>query len=271
MRCLIVLIAFWAVSLCAYFEGPHYLTAFVGKAGKLDSFFSYTYYHTKYFWDAYGKKRPTYNHFTSHQCSLYGEWAVTNDQSIFAKVGYSRVIESLNGNSSAFQDSETGWKKQLFRDANSAVAIQALAIVPSGNKKSSVRFGRWGGAVDFLYSRCFTLCSKNLWYDCDLGYRFYTGFPSGFLNASLAVGCFLNSWLQMIGTIQLDYSLRNGSSNDNLNHIIYHPKYRLLEIQLEFVARLNSYFSASLGITKHAWGQNSGMGGGVFGELWLDF
>lgn len=271
MRSLVVLIAFWSVNLCAYFEGPHYLTAFVGEAGKFDSFLSYTYYHTKHFWDASGKKRPAYNHFTSYQCSLYGEWAVTNCQSIFAKTGYSRVTESLNGNCSAFQDSEIGWKQQVFRDTNSAIAIQALTIVPSGNKKSSIRFGRWGGAINLLYSRCFTLCSKKLWYDCGIGYRLYTGFPSDFMNASLAVGCFLNSWLQMVGAMQLDYSLRNGRSNGNLNNIIYHPKHRLLEMQLEFVARLNSYFSASLGVTKHVWGQNSGMGGGIFGGLWLDF
>ncbi|MGK5595558.1 MAG: hypothetical protein ACSNEK_09430 [Parachlamydiaceae bacterium] len=82
------------------------------------------------------------------------------------------------------------------------MVIQALAIVPSGSKKSSVHFGRWGVAMDLLYSRYFSLYSKKMWCDCDLGYRFYTGFPSYFLNASLAIGCFFNSWLQVIGSMQ---------------------------------------------------------------------
>ncbi|MGK5595559.1 MAG: hypothetical protein ACSNEK_09435 [Parachlamydiaceae bacterium] len=94
IRCLVVLIAFCSASLCAHDEGLHYLTAFMGEAGKLDSFFAYTYYYTSHFWDNSGKKRPTYSHLSSHQLSFYGEWAATDHQSIFAKAGYSRVKES---------------------------------------------------------------------------------------------------------------------------------------------------------------------------------
>lgn len=266
----LLLFTFLPFLLTALYEEPHFVTAYIGEPGKLDCLVSYSRYSTNHFWNKSGKKLPTYNRFSSDNYLAYGEYAINQSNSCFVHGGYSRVIESLNGNSCAFKDTELGWKHLLYKDC-AALTLQVIAIVPSGEKKSSVRYGRAGGAIDLLYSNYFCLFDRSGWVDCDLGYRFYSGFPSDQINASGSVGYFCLPWLQVIASAQLDYGLSNGQSKWNLNNIAFHPNYRLLEMQIEITARLLSHLSASIGITKHVWGRNAGAGGGFFCGLWMDY
>lgn len=264
------LLFFFPVMLFSVYEEPHFLTAYIGEPGKLDSLISYSRYSTSHFWNHSGKFLPTYNRFTRDSYIAYAEYAVNTRNSCFIHGGYSRVRESLNGNSCAFKDTEIGWKHLLYQDC-AALSLQVLAIIPSGKKKSSIRYGQAGGAVSLLYSTYFSFFNFKSWVDCDVGYRFYTGFPSDQINASGTLGCYLLSWLQIIGSAQLDLGLSNGRAKANLNNITLHPKYRLLEIQIEMTARLLSHLSASIGAFKQVWGRNVGAGGGFFCGVWLDF
>src|SRR5688572_14175737 len=90
--------------LFSLYEEPHFTTAYIGKPGKFDSLISYSTYSTNHFWNNSGKKLPTYNTFTRNSCLLYGEFAINPCNSCFIHAGYTRVEESLNGNSCAFKD-----------------------------------------------------------------------------------------------------------------------------------------------------------------------
>lgn len=267
VRSTFLLISYFAWGI---YEEPHHVTAYIGDPGKWDGYVCYSRYSTNHFWNNSGKKLPTFNHFVSNSYVFYSEYALNTNNSFFVHGGYARVFEKLNGNTSAFKDTEIGWKHVLYENYGIWTA-QVMAIVPSGKRKSSVRYGQAGGEFDLLYSHDFCLWDKRGWLDCQLGYRFYSNFPSDLVVASTSFGYFFLPWLQMIASTQLDYGLDHGKIHFNQNNVVFNPNYRLLEIQLEVTAKLLPHVSASLGATKHVWGRNTGIGGGFFGAIWLDY
>lgn len=248
---------------------PHHITAFVGNPKELYLLPSFSSYSTDHFWNKDYHKLPSHNRFRRQSYLLYAEFAINKSNSITFDGGYSNVCESLNGNSHAFDDVELGWKHVLACSRTSAFTAQLTAILPVGDKKYSIRYGRWGGQLDLLYSKVFEIFNKISWIDTGIGYRYYSGFPSDQLRAGFAMGCKMSPKISFIGSSQLDFSVRNGKSSFNRNNITFHPNYRLLRLQLECVFQVLSRVSISLGGYYHAWGQNTGTGGGGFCGTWI--
>jgi hypothetical protein len=259
------------MALFAISEEPHHTTAYIGYPNELDILPSYSTYSTDHFWNRQGKRRPTYNHFHRQSWLLYAEYALNNCNSFSLNGGYSQVEESLNGHSRGFEDAELGWKHLLYEGKTSALTSQLIGIIPCGDKKSSIRYGQWGFQANLLYSDIFSLFNRFGWYDLGLGYRFYNGFPSDQIRADASVGFDLTSRLFLIGSSHLEYGLFNGSSQHNFNHVVFHPNYRLLKVNLECVVKICSHCYGSIGAFKHVWGRNVGAGGGFFGGTWILF
>ena len=252
-------------------EEPHHTTAYIGAPGETDLLLTYSTYSTDHFWNKHGKKLPTYNHFKRQSYLLYAEYAFNNCNSFTFHGGYSAVQETLNGNSRAVEDIELGWKHLICTNEASALTAQLIAIVPVGDTKSSVRYGKWGAQAGLLYSNMFCLLSRSGWYDLELGYRWYQDFPSDRVIASAAVGYDITSRIQVIATGKCDYGINNGHADGNLNNIAFHGNYRLFKAKIECVARLFSHVSVSVGAFKHFWGRNVGAGGGFYCGTWIDF
>lgn len=257
--------------LAALSEQPHHTTAFIGVPSKFDFLLTYSNYSTKHFWNGHGKKLKTFNDFDRNAFLIYGEYALNCRNSFTVNAGYQEVKESLNGSSYGFEDVELGWKHLFYSNEASAFTTDLIAIIPAGDKKSSIRYGKFGGQLSLLYSTYFCLAGKPGWIDLSAGYRVYQGFPSDQVRASLAVGYFFKSWLQAIVTSQLECGVGNGESRRNLNRIAFHPNYRLLKTKIEGVARLLPWASLSAGGFWHLWGENVGAGGGYFVGAWIDF
>ncbi len=265
LTCFFIFLIFPAIS-----EEPHHTTAYIDAPGNTDLLFSYSYDWTRYFWNKYGEKLPTYNDFDRHAFFLYAEYAFNPCNSFSFNGGYAMVTESLNGNAYSFQDMELGWKHLMYKGKTSAFTLQLVGIIPPGAKKSSIRYGTYGTQVSLLYSDVFYL--KNLgWYDLDIGYRYYHGTPANRLLLNTSVGYYLTSRLALIATSQLDYGLSERGSKYLSNNIVFHPTYRLLNLQIEGVLRVYSHVSLVLGAFKHLWGRHVGTNGGLFGGAWFDF
>lgn len=269
IRLIFILIIFFAnMGIC---EEPHHITAYIGYSGELESLLTCSRYSTKSFWNKEGKKLPTFNRFNRTSYLLYSEYAVTNYHSLSFNGGYSIVKESLNGDSKGVNDLEIGWK-YLFRETKfSALTAQLIGIIPTGEKRSSIRYGKFGFQPTLLYSRIFYLANHCGWYDLGLGYRFYQGFPSDQIRGYGALGYNISRYIQVIATSQINYGVFNGKSECNLNNVVFHSNYRLFKAQIECVIKACSHFSISLGGYWHIWGQNIGNGGGGFGGVWMVF
>lgn len=252
-------------------DEPHHQTAFIGTPGEVDLLLTYSYYSTNHFWNKHGTKLPTFNRFKRHSALLYAEYALNNSNSLTFNGGYCRILESLNGNSQGFEDSEIGWKHLFYEDDCAAFSVECLSIIPSGNKKSSFRYGVFGVEADLLYSRYFSLFERYGWIDMRLGYRLYQGFPGDQIRMGVAVGYFFTAKIQAIASLKLDAGLFNGEAKKNRNNVAFNANYRLLKAQLEATMRLLPWLSASGGVFWHLWGQSVGSGGGAFGAAWIDF
>lgn len=282
---LIPLIPLTPYALTATTAQPHHTTAYIRPKGEVDTLWTYSFYTTDHFWNKHGKRLPTFNHFKSHSFLLYAEYALNDRNSIWVNGGYSTVKESLNGNSNSIQDLELGWKflirqgtslcsEDSANSSPSALTTQVIAIIPTGDKKASIRYNRFGAEIDLLYSDTFNWWNRCGWFDLLLGYRLYTGFPSDQIRASAAVGYMIFPQiprLHLIASTHLEYGVFNGDSKGNQNNIILNSKYRLLNVQIECVINVYSQSSISIGAFQHVWGQNVGTGGGFFAGAWINF
>lgn len=250
---------------------PHHQTAFIGEPGQSDTLASYSYYTTNHFWNSSGRKLPTFNDFHSHSLFLYSEYALNTCNSVFVQGGYSAVQESLNGNSQGVQDAEFGWKSLICSEGADALTTQITGIIPVGDRKSSVRYGKFGAQFSLLYSNVFCVAEKGGWYDLGLGYRYYQGGPADQIRANAAIGLGLNPYVTLVGSSYLDYGVNNGSRSFNSNNIVNASSYRLITGQIECLITTCNHFYLTVGAFGHFWGRNVGCGGGGFGGFWLVF
>ena len=257
------------VALFGYIDEPYHDTAFMGPPKTLYSLFYGSYYRTDHFWNKHGKKLPTFNHFEKQDYRLDLEYAINKRHSVFLKGGYSLVNEEINRNSRGFEDVEASWQANIFTKHLSALSAKTTLIIPSGNTKSCIRYGKFGGELKLLYSKVFYIFNKQFWTDFTLGYRMYSGFPSDQIVSSASFGVTLKPYLWLISSTNLNYGVFNGKTSANFNNIVFNPNFRLLTTQLQGIVQLHKHVSITLGGFIHLWGENVGQGGGGYGGVWF--
>lgn len=261
------------IPLVTYAQGvqPHHTTAFIRSPGTFSTLWSGSCYSTDSFWNSNGTKLPTYNRFREQDYMVYAEYSITRRNSVFLNGGFTNVQESLNGDSQGGQEILLGWKHMVRRTSDSALTTQLIALIPPGNRNSSVRYGRPGAELSILYSKAFLIKGHRAWWDLDLGYRWYQGYPSDRVNGMAALGFVINPHNWIIATGQLDYGLNNGDKWGNSNNVTLNPDYRLLLAKCEWVYRPFSHVALTVGGFMHVWGRNVGTGGGYYCGAWVVF
>lgn len=252
-------------------EQPYHTTGFIDEAGGSRTLLSYSSYSTSHFWNKHGKRLPTFNHFKRHSILLYSEYALNGCNSVFVNGGYSWVQEKLHKDSCSFEDLELGYKHLLAEVGEGVLTLQLTGIVPVGEKKAAIRYGRWGLEGGLLYSRCFDVCEKSGWYDLGAFYRYYSGFPSDQVRGYAACGLELFPCLGVIGSAYLDYGVDNGNSHERCGNEALCPNYRLFKGQIECYWDVFEHVRATIGAYHHFWGRNVGAGGGFVGGIWIVF
>ncbi len=230
----------------------------------------YLNYRTKHFWNSSGKRCESFNDFQRNAVLGHVEYGLTSWCTLAADGSYETIHESLNGKTQGFGDVEASLKNYLWCKNGHLFSTEARVIIPVAERKTELRYGRWGGQASLLYSKKFQICGLPGWYDTKVGYRFYEGFPSDQVRAKAAVGLCLSDRFTVLTSGELQYGLFNGST-DPQNTILWNSNYRLFTGKVEGFFRVCGRAYLTVGGFRHLWGRNVGTGGGVFGGARIVF
>lgn len=210
-----------------------------------------------------------FNNFQEDGLDLQIFASVTPYDCVQLQSGYSAIRESINGNSYGLQDFECTWQREFATLCNNQFFLQAVAIIPAGPPKASLRYGRFGVELNLgLINNCFW---SHFYYQARLGYRSYHGFPSDQFRADGGLGVCLIPHLFLQTYTVCEYGLFNGSKAPYFSLIAFNPNYRLLQLGAEAVYRVYAQAYLSIGYDWHVWGANVGTGGGLTARGWVIF
>lgn len=233
--------------------------------------FYYYRYDTSHFWNRSGKKMPTHNRFKQDLFQVFSCYRASSYDCLSVQGSYSKIDERLNGKTYGFGDVELGWQRYLGEIKTHQIFGQVIGIIPAGATQSCLRYGRFGTEANLLCTKDFCLWNRFGFYDVQIGYRAYSGFPSDQLRAHLLVGYQIFPKILLEAWTRVEYGLFNGRKGPFHNLVLFNPNYRLVRVYLmgyyEFYR--DCYFT--LGVFKHIWGRNVGTGGGLMAGTWLEF
>lgn len=231
----------------------------------------YLKYETDHYWNKNGDKHASHNDFKQHGVSAKIEYGLTADDTLITWAGYAVNDETLNGKTRGFEDFELGWRRLLIDNGPSMLCAQLSAIIPGGEEKATLRYGRFGCEPQLLYSRMFEIMDRCAWIDTGIGYRFYTGFPSDQARGHFTLGCNICSRLLIMARSDLIYGVFNGREEPSQAFILLNPNFRLLREQFYAVLRIYKGACLTAGYFWHVWGENVGTGDGFNAGVSLDF
>ncbi len=249
----------------------HLETAFIPEVNGFDSYAYYSYYSTQKFWNGNYELKSTYNKFQRNAFRVFTEYSLTNQDAFQVKAGFSKVLESLNGNSCGLEDVELSWQHVLRETDSLAWATKFTFIIPTNDRKSSIRYGKTGFELSLLYTKYFTLKKNLLYVNLEGGYRMYPNPISDQARGFLSVAYQATPRLWVIGSSQLDYGLQKNNTRRVLNNICFNPYYRLLDGKILGLFQVSDNFSIIFGGSKQVWGQNAGAGKGFYGGGKVEF
>lgn len=231
----------------------------------------YRSYNTHHIWNKNGKKISIFNDFKFHECQIYSDVYLSSIDCLSFNGSYIHIEEELNGVSRGFSDSELSWTHFIYIDENKSFSGRMTAIIPSGSQIYNLRYGEWGGQLDFLYSCYRQVFCQRVFFDSILGYRIYKGFPSDQIRAYFSAGSYIIPKLYLEASVDLQYGVFNGRSKFNYPLVLLNPNYRLLQGDIRAVYHFHKNVYLSAGVFQHLWGQNVGTGTGYFLEGWLEY
>lgn len=229
-------------------------------------------YHTSHFWNQHGKRLPAFNDFKRRDYRILLEYGLTSVDTLGFEEGYAQVWEKINSNSRSFTDAELSWKHLVCQNGSRQFITKIVGIVPIMHAyKPGLTYGRFGLEVDGLFLDCFTFRERCGWYQLQLGYRYYQGFPSDQVRFECSAGYHITSRLQLIAASYLEYGVFNGKLHVAKNTLLLDPNYRLLKVEVQALVKIYRDLHGSVGYFQHLWGRNVGTGGGVYGTAYMLF
>lgn len=238
---------------------------------QLDLEVGYRSYRTHHIWNKHGKKISTFNDFKFRECQIYLDTYLSSRDCLALSGSYIHIEDELNGTSRGFSDSELTWTHFIYMNESKSFSTQMTAIIPSGSQIYNLRYGEWGGQVDFLYSCFYPIYNQPVFFDSILGYRIYRGFPSDQIRGYFSAGTYILQKFYVEASLDLQYGVFNGRSKFNYPLFLLSPNYRLLQGDIRAVYHLHKNVYLSAGVFQHLWGQNVGTGTGYFLEGWLEY
>lgn len=231
----------------------------------------YNSYKTSHIWNKQSKKIKTWNNFKLLEFQLFGNVYFSKDDCLSLNASYMQIEETLNGNTRGFTDPEATWTHCVYKTKTEMLSTQATAIIPSGEQKYELRYGRFGGEFGLLFSKILHFINRDFFLDLSTGYRIYTGFPSDQLRGSFIFGSYATHWLYLELRQDVNYGVYNGKSELKCPLVRLNANYRVYRVQLRGVVNLYKNFYLGGGYLRNIWGQNVGTGGGFFAEAWAIF
>ncbi len=232
---------------------------------------SFLEYHTHHFWNKQGQRKNSRTHFRKNEGQIYFE-VIPVPGCVFSTLGtFAAIHDRLNGNAYGFGDIELNWTFQPLPNCAETFWLNVTTIIPAGDEKDSLRYGRWAIEGDLFYSNAKLVYDVPCWYYVGIGYRAYQGFPSDQVRAIINGTAALSSRLFLYGIGNVEWGIFNGRRKEHFNQILYNPNYRLVKIQTGILGYITDWLYVDAGYYRHVWGENIGTGGGFIGGFGLRF
>ena len=247
------------------------------KKGKFFLSLQTYYYESSKYYNESGNLKHRGGTFRKWEINPYLEWGITNKDTLILNLFYDWLSDDVSGHTRKTQgwaDTEVGWQRRLFTGKNQVFSIQGLLICPMGysiRDDPRLGYGRWGGEIGALYGRSVKFLKHYGFLDLGFGYRWYSGYPSSQIRPRLTLGYDVTKRLQVMGEGKLEYGLKDGSERNLGRSLVAQPNYRLLKLSLGMTYRITDTCSILMAVYHHAWGEETGGGGGAYGSLWFHF
>ena len=235
------------------------------------------YYQTDYAFDSNGNSEKRGGTFWKKEINPYFEYGLTSRDTLVLNVFYDWLYDvqpSPSEKNQGLADIEAGWRRLLFKKNDHLVSFQVLSVIPSGydlEDMPQLGYDRFGLEGRMLYGTNYNFMKKSGFFDISLGYRKYFGYPSDQIRSTAYIGYDIISPFQILGSYDLHFGLDNGSEKEISTNILVQPNYRLLKLTLGLRYKINPQYSIVGAAYKHAWGQDTGAGGGFYGRFWCNF
>ena len=252
-------------------EPPTLSRNFIKQSCEFSFILDYFSYDTDHFWNKDGDRKKAFNSLNQKQVNAYVEFGITDYDTIGIYGNYTQNIEEMNGNKRGIGDFELCWKHLFWSREGHYISSRVLVIVPTGPKKTTIRYGEAGVEFDIHYQRDLCILNRSAWFEVMGGYRAYSGFPSDQIRGHAVFGYQPFSNFTFIGELQLDYGVYNGENTFHGPILYLAPQYRLLTGQVQCVYNILECLSIFAGYSQNLWGENIGTGGGWFGGISLDY
>lgn len=248
-----------------------------GKKGRYFFPLQVYYYQTDYVFDSDGNSEKRDGTFWKKEINPYFEYGLTDKDTLVVNIFYDWLYDgqpSPSEKNQGLADIEAGWRRLLFKENDHLVSFQVLSVIPSGYDLEDIPqlgYDRFGLEARMLYGTNYNFMEKSGFFDISLGYRKYFGYPSDQIRSTAYIGYDIISPFQILGSYDLHFGLNNGSEKEIGTNILIQPNYRLLKLTLGLRYKINPQYSIVGAAYKHAWGQDTGAGGGFYGSFWIKF
>jgi hypothetical protein len=251
--------------------------AWVQKKGEVFLSLQAYYYQTDHVFNSGGNSKKRDGTFWKKEINSYFEYGLTNRDTLVANIFYDWLYDgqpSPSEKNQGLADIEAGWRRLLFKENDYLVSFQALSVIPSGYDLEDVPqlgYDRFGLEGRILYGANYKFMKKSGFFDISFGYRKYFGYPSDQLRSTAYIGYGIISPFQILGSYDFHFGLDNGSEKQIDTNILIQPNYSLLKLTLALKYKINPRYSIVASAYKHAWGQDTGAGGGFYASFWFNF
>ncbi len=275
MKALVIPVAVIIIMLIC--SGKLMAGAWVQPPGKCFVSLQSYYYETNEYFDSGGSRKSRGGTFEKFEFNPYVECGLTTKDTLVLNIFYDWLRDNVSGTTkktNGFADIEAGWRRLLLKRDPHVFSAQLLGIFPADydiEDDPRLGYGRYGMEASVLYGRYFKLSGRYGFFDSQLGFRSYFGYPSEQIRTNLTLGYDLFKRIQVLCSSELHYGLDNGAEKTVGRNITVEPQYRLLKITGALRFRITADYSVVGAAYCHAWGENTGADGGFYGSLWLRF
>lgn len=251
-----------------------FASAWVQPKGKAFVAYEYFTYETANYYSISGAILPANDLFNKKESNLYMEYGFTDTETVSAKVLYANINQTVEGRTTGFEDLEFAIRHQIKKTGDHVFSVQALGIVPGGPpNKPILRYAKFAGELTLMYGRSFKIHNHYGFFNTEMGYRIYQGYPSDQIRGLVSGGFDITKRLQLLSALYLEYGIWNGTPinfPNNLN-VLQNPNYRLVKWDITVRWRFCDQFSFVFGWYRDIWGRNVGSNGGIHSGIWAEF
>ncbi len=232
------------------------------------------YYTTDRYYDSQGDSHDRGGRFYKYEINPYLEYGVTQRDTLIANVFFDTLTDDASGSertTTGLADLEIGLQHRFYKGQQGIAAIQGLLVIPTGydiDDDPRLGYGRFGAEIGILYGRSYKFMNQYGFLDLRLGVRDYFGYPATQIRPMITAGYDLSSKWQVMASGEMHYGLDNGSEKKLGPNLLVQPNYRLLKLTLSARYRISSNYSIVASGYAHAWGEDTGGGGGAYVSLW---